>query len=53
MLNLLVTVVLTFVFRAAGVEAGVDGTQPSDYHADAGDPAVADELDPITTPPTT
>ncbi len=52
-LNLLVTVVLTFVFRAAGVEAGVDGTQPSDYHADAGDPAVADELDPITTPPTT
>ena len=52
-LNLIVSAVLTVVFRAAGVNAGVDDTRPSDYHADAGDPEVADELDPIITPPST
>ena len=52
-LNLIVAAVLTVVFRAAGVSAGVDDTRPSDYHADAGDPEVADELDPIATPPST
>jgi SSS family solute:Na+ symporter len=52
-LNLLVATVLTFVFRATGVPAGVDDTRPGDYHADAGDPEVADGLDPIHTPPAT
>ncbi len=52
-LNLLVTTILTIVFRGARVPAGVDGTRPSDYHADAGDPEVTEELDPIATPPTT
>jgi SSS family solute:Na+ symporter len=28
------------------VAEGVDQTRPQDYHADAGDPGVADELDP-------
>jgi SSS family solute:Na+ symporter len=46
LLNLLVAVVLTLVFRAMKVDEGVDGTRPQDYHADAGDPGVADELDP-------
>ena len=53
MLNLIVSAVLTLVFRATGVSAGVDDTRPSDYHADAGDPEVAEELDPIETPPST
>jgi SSS family solute:Na+ symporter len=52
-LNLIVSTILTFVFGIAGVSAGVDDTRPSDYHADAGDPEVADELDPIATPPST
>jgi SSS family solute:Na+ symporter len=39
-LNLLVAVVLTFVLRAAKVAEGRDATEPSDYHADAGDPRV-------------
>ncbi|MGH3458675.1 monocarboxylate uptake permease MctP [Aeromicrobium sp.] len=50
-LNLIVSTVLTLVFRVVGVSAGVDGTHPSDYHADAGDPEVEEELDPILTPP--
>ena len=50
-LNLLVTTLLTLLLRATGVSAGVDDTRPGDYHADAGDPEVADELDAIKTPP--
>ncbi len=50
-LNLIVTVVLTPVFRLAGVYEGIDETRPSDYHADAGDPEVVEELDPLETPP--
>jgi SSS family solute:Na+ symporter len=46
LLNLLVAVVLTFVFRAMNVAEGVDRTRPQDYHADAGDPGVEEELDP-------
>ena len=46
LLNLLVAVVLTFVFRAMKVDEGVDRTRPQDYHADAGDPGVEEELDP-------
>jgi SSS family solute:Na+ symporter len=45
-LNLAIAVVLTVVFRAMKVDEGVDQTRPQDYHADAGDPGVADELDP-------
>jgi SSS family solute:Na+ symporter len=50
-LNLVVSVLLTFTFRAMGVDEGVDDTRPSDYHADAGDPEVVEELDPLETPP--
>src|SRR3954449_4556522 len=39
-INVLVAVVLTFVFRGLKVAEGVDETRPSDYHADAGDPGV-------------
>ncbi|MFL6130443.1 MAG: monocarboxylate uptake permease MctP [Mycobacteriales bacterium] len=39
-LNVVVAVVLTFVLRATGVPEGLDQTEPSDYHADAGDPRV-------------
>jgi len=48
LLNLLVAVVLTVVFRALKVDEGVDRTRPQDYHADAGDPGVEEELDPAT-----
>ena len=44
--NLLVAVVLTVVLRALKVDEGVDQTRPQDYHADAGDPGVEEELDP-------
>jgi solute:Na+ symporter, SSS family len=45
-LNLLVAIVLTVVLRAAGVPAGRDRTNPSDYTADLGDEGVQEELDP-------
>ncbi len=44
-LNLLVAVVLTVALRAGGVDEGVDGTDPEDYRADAGDEGVEAELD--------
>ncbi len=50
-LNLIVSVALTVVFRATGVDEGIDDTRPSDYRADAGDPDVVEELDPLETPP--
>jgi solute:Na+ symporter, SSS family len=46
LLNLLVAVVLTVVFRAMSIDEGVDQTRPQDYHADAGDAGVEAELDP-------
>src|SRR6478752_1786518 len=46
LVNLLVAVVLTFVLRAMKVDEGVDQTRPQDFHADAGDPGVEEELDP-------
>ncbi|EDY44217.1 monocarboxylate uptake permease MctP [Streptomyces sp. SPB074] len=45
-LNVVVTVVLTFVLRALKAPEGVDETRPSDYVADAGDPGVRQELPP-------
>jgi len=50
--NVLVAVVLTFVFRGLKVAEGVDATRASDYHADAGDPGVEDVLEgePGTAP---
>ncbi|GAA0373960.1 monocarboxylate uptake permease MctP [Streptomyces blastmyceticus] len=47
-LNVLVAVVLTVVFKAVGVRDGVDETKPSDYTADAGDEGVQAELPPAT-----
>ena len=47
LLNLVVTVVLTVVFRALNVPDGIDQTHPDDYRADAGDPGVAEEIDPL------
>jgi len=44
--NLIVTVVLTFVFRAMKLSAGVDQTRDDDYWADIGDQGVEPELDP-------
>jgi SSS family solute:Na+ symporter len=51
-LNVLVAVLLTFLLRSLKVPEGTDATQPSDYHADAGDPRVKDVLEgePGTTP---
>ncbi|MER5464907.1 sodium:solute symporter family protein [Streptomyces sp. NPDC002668] len=47
-LNVVVTVVMTFVLRALKAPEGVDETSPSDYTADAGDPDVQVELPPAT-----
>ncbi|WP_327374245.1 sodium:solute symporter family protein [Streptomyces sp. NBC_01216] len=43
-LNVVVTVVLTFVLKAVKAPEGVDETSPSDYTADAGEPGVRAEL---------
>jgi solute:Na+ symporter, SSS family len=52
--NILVAVVLTFVFRGMNIANGTDETDPSDYHADAGDAGVEDVLEgePGTAPAT-
>ncbi|POX55573.1 sodium:solute symporter [Streptomyces sp. Ru71] len=47
-LNVVVTVVLTFVLKAVKAPEGVDETRPEDYTADAGDPGVQTELPPAT-----
>ncbi|WP_372729920.1 monocarboxylate uptake permease MctP [Nocardioides sp.] len=46
LLNLLVTTVLTVVFRAMELDEGADQTRRDDYTADIGDAGVAEELDP-------
>ena len=53
-INVLVAVVLTFVFRGLKVAEGVDETSKSDYHADAGDRGVEEVLvgEPGTAPTT-
>ncbi len=45
-INVLVTVVLTVVFRAMKVDPGVDQTRWDDYSADVDDADVEAELDP-------
>jgi SSS family solute:Na+ symporter len=39
-LNVATTIVLTVLFRAVRLAEGTDQTEPGDYHADAGEPAV-------------
>jgi SSS family solute:Na+ symporter len=53
-INVVVAVLLTFVFRAMKLPEGTDETSPSDYHADAGDRGVEDVLEgePGTAPTT-
>jgi solute:Na+ symporter, SSS family len=48
--NLVVTVALTLVFRAMGVDEGVDQTKDDDYWADEGDEGVELEIDPLKEP---
>src|SRR5215218_8901053 len=48
--NLVVSVVLTLVFRAMKVDEGVDQTKADDYWADLGDEGVEPELDPYVEP---
>lgn len=47
-LNVVVTVVLTFALKALKAPEGIDETSPADYTADAGDPGVEVELPPAT-----
>ncbi|MFF7235560.1 monocarboxylate uptake permease MctP [Streptomyces collinus] len=47
-LNVVVTVVLTFVLKAVKAPEGLDETRPEDYTADAGDAGVQVELPPAT-----
>ncbi|MER5504055.1 sodium:solute symporter family protein [Streptomyces sp. NPDC002766] len=47
-LNVVVTVVLTFALKALKAPDGVDETRPEDYTADAGDPGVQVELPSAT-----
>jgi SSS family solute:Na+ symporter len=47
LVNLLVAVVLTVLFRAIKVEEGVDRTRPSDYVADAGDDGPPEPNQPV------
>jgi solute:Na+ symporter, SSS family len=53
-INVIVAVLLTFLFRAMKMAEGTDETSPSDYHADAGDRGVEDVLEgePGTAPTT-
>jgi len=45
-INLIVVIALTFLFRALKVADGQDTTHPSDYTADRGDPGVEDVIEP-------
>ena len=46
-LNLIVAVVLTLVFRAAKTPEGVDETSRADYSAETGDPGLANAPQPV------
>jgi SSS family solute:Na+ symporter len=47
-MNVVVTVVLTFVLKALKAPEGVDETTAADYTADAGDKGVQVDLPPAT-----
>jgi SSS family solute:Na+ symporter len=47
--NLIIAVLATFILRAAKTPDGVDGTTPSDYFADEGDPRIDHEKTPVET----
>ncbi|WP_275463010.1 monocarboxylate uptake permease MctP [Streptomyces noursei] len=47
-LNVVVTVVLTFVLKALKAPEGIDETSPGDYTADVGDASVTADLPPAT-----
>jgi SSS family solute:Na+ symporter len=47
-MNVVVTVVLTFVLNAVQAPTGIDETSPADYTADIGDPGVQPDLPPAT-----
>ena len=49
-INLIVTVVLTVVLRAAKAPAGVDETRPEDYTADADTPRAVKVKKPEAVP---
>jgi SSS family solute:Na+ symporter len=51
LVNLLVTVVVTFILRAMKVPDGVDGTSETDYTAEREDPTVRDLPDPLESAP--
>ncbi len=51
LVNLLVTVVLTYVLRAMKVAEGIDGTADTDYTAEREDASVRDLPDPLASPP--
>jgi SSS family solute:Na+ symporter len=51
-LNVIVTVVLTFVLKAAKAPEGIDVTSPGDYTADAAEAEAAPTLRPGTSPAT-
>lgn len=46
-INLVVAVLGTLILRSANVPRGTDQTHPSDYRADAGDPHVDVDVDPL------
>ena len=47
-MNVVVTVALTFVLNALRAPTGIDETSPADYTADIGDPGVQPDLPPAT-----
>jgi len=53
LVNLVVTIVVTFVLRAMKVDDGVDGTAETDYTAEREDPSVRDLPDPLSNEPLT
>jgi SSS family solute:Na+ symporter len=45
--NVVLAAVLTLLFRAMSLPAGVDSTKELDYHLEAGDPGVSEDLEPL------
>jgi SSS family solute:Na+ symporter len=49
LVNLVIAVLATLVFRAMKTPDGVDGTTPDDYFADEGDPRIDRSATPVET----